>query len=298
MIQPTPLRKNDTIVIVSTARKISSSELEPAIEWLHESGFQVELSPYLFEVENQFAGSDETRRKSLQWALDHPTAKAIWCARGGYGTARILDDLDWTQFTIKPKWITGYSDITALHGSLQTKGYASIHATMPINVATNTKEALDSLYLAWTHTPSTLEAEAHPLNQIGSAKGILVGGNLSVLYSTLGSPSQPPLGNCILFLEDLDEYLYHIDRMMVNLSRNGWWEKVSGVVVGGMTDMNDNTIPFGSSAVETLARHIAPYNIPLGFNFSAGHIDDNEALILGSTYSLLVGKSGSILRPE
>lgn len=298
MIQPLPLHKNDLVLIVSTARKISEAELEPAVQWILDSGFQVEFSPFLFEVENQFAGSDSIRQQSLQWALNHPRARAIWCARGGYGTARILDGLEWTSFHSNPKWITGYSDVTALHGLLQNRGYESIHGTMPINVSSNTKEAMDSLYLAWTNTPGTLEAEHHHLNQQGSAIGTLVGGNLSVLYSILGSNAQPPLDQCILFLEDLDEFLYHIDRMMLNLTRNHWWKKVSAVVVGGMTDMNDNTIPFGSSAVEIIAQHLKDTDIPLAFNFAAGHIDDNEAMIFGRTYHLQVGASGSVLRPE
>lgn len=287
----------DTIVIISTARKISAEELQPALEWLKNSGWTVELSPYLFEVDHQFAGNDETRQRSLQWALDHPTAKAIWCARGGYGTVRILDGLDWSAFAQNPKWITGYSDVTALHGEAQRRGFATIHGTMPINVPSNSAEALNALQSAWHGKPIAFETAPHSLNIAGNAKGVLVGGNLSVLYSITGSSSEPPLENVLLFMEDLDEYLYHIDRMMMNLSRNGWWTKISGLVIGGMTDMNDNTVPFGESAEEIIARHLGGFDIPVLFGLPAGHLDDNRALVFGKEYDLKVSETGGTLSP-
>lgn len=280
MITPPALHKSDVVAITATARKISKDELQPALDWLTENGYQYTLAPGLFEEENQLAGSDAVRQKALQWCLDHPKAKAIWIVRGGYGTVRILDGLDYTQFANHPKWITGYSDISALHGEINRLGYKSIHATMPINVRSNTPEALRSLMSAWAKKYEDLQAKPHPLNINGEVRGRLVGGNLSVLYSTLGSMSEPPLDGNILLLEDLDEYLYHIDRMFMNFKRNGWWHKVSGVVVGGMTDMNDNTIPFGESAVEIIHRHLKGRGIPLGFNFPIGHIDDNRAVVL------------------
>lgn len=295
MIIPAPLQVGDTVLIVATARKISRVELSPAIVWLEQMGIHVELPPNLFAEDHQLAGDDLVRQASLQWCLDHPKAKAIWCARGGYGTARILDGLEWSKFSDNPKWIVGYSDITALHGQLQQMGFASIHGTMPINVPSNTDQALTSLWQALKNEPTPLSAPQHHLNIEGDAEGVLVGGNLSVLYSTLGSSSEPPLKDVILFMEDLDEYLYHIDRMMLNLTRNGWWNKVAGVVVGGMTDMNDNTIPFGSTAEETIHKHIQTKGLTLGFGFSAGHMEDNRALTFGKKVRLSVGISGSSL---
>lgn len=282
MIQPKHLLPGDTIAITATARKISRAELQPALEWIESQGWKWELAPQLEAVDHQFAGTDEERAAALQWCLDHPFAKAIWCARGGYGTARILDSLNWNSFVSDPKWVVGYSDITALHGEVQRKGIRSIHATMPISVSSNSKEAMSTLHAALTGTPTTYTVDRHTLNQQGKASGKLIGGNLSVLYSTLGSTSQPPLKGNILFLEDLDEYLYHIDRMMLNLSRNGWWNEVAGVVVGGMTDMNDNTVPFGETAEEIIARHLSTYPIPVAFGFPVGHLEDNRALPLGS----------------
>lgn len=296
MTQPEPLTTGDLMVITATARKISREELKPALDWIEAQGWRWELAESIEKDAHQFAGSDEIRRNALQWCLDHPEAKAIWCARGGYGTARILEDVDWTRFKENPKWVVGYSDITALHGSLQRRGYASLHATMPINVGSNSPECLTSLKSALTGTTPEMSAPSNPLNHIGIARGTLVGGNLSVLYSTLGSSSEPPLEGCILFLEDLDEYLYHIDRMMLNLGRNNWWKKLAGVVVGGMTDMNDNAIPFGESAEQIISRHLKPYGLPVGFGFPAGHIDDNRTLALGQTATLEVRSSNSVLK--
>ncbi|KAB2813644.1 S66 peptidase family protein [Phaeocystidibacter luteus] len=288
MIRPQSLAPGDTVLFTSTARKISPEELEPAIAWLEKNGLKWEKAPGLHEVENQFAGNDETRRKALQWCLDHPTARAIWCCRGGYGTVRIVDELNWEGFAQNPKWIIGYSDVTALHGEASRFGYSTLHATMPINVNSNTELALDSLKQALFSRAIDLSARPHELNQPGTAEGVLVGGNLSMLYSILGSTSQPNLDGNILFIEDLDEYLYHIDRMMMNFRRNGWFDKISGLVVGGMTAMNDNTVSFGEHAEEIIARHLKPFKIPVGFGFPIGHLEDNRAVEIGARVRLEV----------
>ena len=208
-----------------------------------------------------------------------------------------MDHLDWSRFIKKPKWICGYSDVTVLHATLQEKmKIASIHGSMPINFTKNTPDALDSLYAALTGKPSQIEAEAHDLNQSGSCRGTLVGGNLSILYSLLGSEAQPDTSGKILFIEDLDEYLYHIDRMMMALKRAWMLDSIVGLVIGGMTDMNDNTIPFGKTAEEIISEHI-PMGLPVAFGFPAGHLDDNRALVLGQNYHLKVTDAGSTLTP-
>lgn len=268
-------------------------ELQPALNWIESNGYCWEFAPGLFEVEHQFAGSDEVRQEALQWCLNHPTADAIWCARGGYGTARILNGLDWTHFTINPKWIIGFSDVTALHGEANRLGFSTVHATMPIQVPTCSPEALSTLTDIIRGNAQPLSWNAHSLNKTGTASGTLVGGNLSVLYSNLGSPSEPILDGTILFMEDLDEYLYHIDRMMLNLTRNEWWNKVAGVVIGGMTDMNDNTVPFGENAEQIIHRHLSKANIPVAFGAPAGHQNDNRALQFGRTVQLEVADFGS-----
>jgi muramoyltetrapeptide carboxypeptidase len=195
---------------------------------------------------------------------------------------RIVDGLDWRAFAKQPKWLVGYSDVTVLHSHVhQNLGIETLHATMPINFANNTPEALESLRRALFGEPMDYEFPHHDLNRKGQAEGQLVGGNLSLLYSLAGTPSDVDTQGKILFLEDLDEYLYHIDRMMMQLQRSGKLAGLAGLIVGGMTDMKDNTIPFGKTAEQIIKEHVEPYGYPVAFGFPAGHIDDNRALVMG-----------------
>lgn len=285
-----------TIGIVCTARKITQQELQPAIDIITQRGYRVQLGATIGQTDNQFGGTDAQRLADLQAMLNAPDVHAILCARGGYGTVRLLDALDFTAFTRQPKWLVGYSDITALHAHIQqTLGIQTLHASMPINFAKNTPEALNSLFDALAGKPHNLQAPADTLNRLGEAQGVLVGGNLSVLYSISGSISDIDTEGKILFLEDLDEYLYHIDRMMMQLKRSGKLRGLAGLVIGGMTDMNDNTIPFGKTAMQIIAEHVAAYNYPVAFNFPAGHLDDNRALVLGRRVQLAVDGQGGEL---
>lgn len=285
---PPYLKAGDTIAIVASARKISPEELQPAVETLKSWGLQVKLGPNLFKVDNQFAGTDEERAADVQWALDSKEIKAVLFARGGYGTVRIIDILDFTAFVMQPKWIIGYSDITVLHEHInQNFGVATLHATMPINFTKN-QEATESLRRAIFGESIKYTIEAHSLNRTGEAKAELVGGNLSLIYALCGSKSDIDTSGKILFLEDLDEYLYHIDRMMMNLKRSGKLENLAGLVVGGMSDMKDNAVPFGKTAEEIIHDAVKEYNYPVCFNFPAGHIDRNLAIYLGKEASLRV----------
>ena len=207
----------------------------------------------------------------------------LFCARGGYGTVRIIDHIDFSIFKTKPKWIAGYSDVTALHSTLHNLNISSLHSTMPINFANNTSNSLESLKQALFGNKIAYNFQRHELNRAGETKGKVVGGNLSIIYSLLGSNSDINTDDKILFLEDLDEYLYHLDRMMMNLKRNGKLSKLAGLIVGGMNDMNDNTIPYGKSANEIIAESVSEYNYPVAFNFPAGHISNNNTIILGQT---------------
>ena len=293
MTQPPYLQAGDRIAIVSTARFAERAAVEPAFELLKEWGYQVELGDYLFQPHHQFAGSDEQRAQSFQQALDDPGIKAIVCLRGGYGSVRVIDRLDFSK--AEPKWIIGYSDVTVLHSHLHQKiGWESLHATMPVNFMTNTPEAIASLKNALTGNLTTHRFSSHPLNRKGYAIGPLVGGNLSIIYSLMGSSSHLETKGKILFLEDLDEYLYHIDRMMWNLKRSGMLKGLAGLIVGGMTDMNDNTIPFGASAEEIIRDSVAEYNFPVAFGFPAGHQADNRTLIMGRKAELSVGENGEL----
>ncbi|MFA9187057.1 LD-carboxypeptidase [Flavobacterium sp. FZUR7N2.5] len=298
MITPAALQKGDTVAIVATARKYTDNNLKPAIDLLHSWGLEVVIGKSIGLDNNQLAGTDEQRTADFQTQLDNPNIKAIWCVKGGYGTVRIIDALDFTQFKQNPKWIVGFSDITVLHNHLNTLSYKTIHGIMPVTAPRATAEAKETLRKALFHEPLRHEISSDPMNRIGKAKGELVGGNLSILYSLFGSPSAIDCNDKILFIEDLDEYLYHIDRMMMNLKRNGCLESIKGIVVGSMTKMKDNDIPWGKNAVQIIEDVTKKYNIPVIYNFPAGHIQDNRALVLGSTVSIEVTPVKSTLKFE
>ncbi|UNY99440.1 LD-carboxypeptidase [Zhouia spongiae] len=287
------MKKN--IWITSTARKIDFTDIEAATMLLMKWGFDYKISKTIGLEDRQFAGTDDERAAEFQYAMDNPDIDAIWCARGGYGTVRIIDKLDFTGFIKNPKPIIGYSDVTVLHSHLHTLGLTSIHATMPINVKKNTIEALHSLKTALNGDKLQYEIRSSKENRSGQGNGRLVGGNLSILYSLLGSGSSIDTDGKILFLEDLDEYLYHIDRMFMNIKRNGYFDNLSGLVVGSFTDIKDNTVPYGKTVKEIIIDVTSEYNFPIVFDFPAGHIDDNNTLIMGQRVNLTVNKTISKL---
>jgi muramoyltetrapeptide carboxypeptidase len=300
MKTPDYLKKGSKIAIVAPARKISREEIASAVKWIEEKGFVAVYDDRLFAEYHQLAGDDDFRAKVMQDYLDRDDIDAIFCARGGYGTIRIIDKLDFTKFAKHPKWIVGYSDVTVLHAKMQQLGYQSIHGTMAINFPNNTKEALESLYEALTNpsfraniersemvvekssnNESLLLKRISPLPSVGRNDEVIVGGNLSVLYSMLGSDLFPETDGKFLFIEDLDEYLYHIDRMMMALKRAGKLSNLKGLIVGAFSDMHDNTIPFGMTAKEIIAEKVKEYGYPVIWDYPAGHIDNNLAIVLG-----------------
>jgi muramoyltetrapeptide carboxypeptidase len=293
MITPPYLQKGDTVALVATARKNVEDNLKPTIDLLKSWGIEAVIGSTIGLDTNQLAGTDEQRAADFQHQLDNPNIKAIWCVRGGYGTVRMIDLLDFTKFKQHPKWIIGFSDVTVLHNHLNTMGYKSIHGVMPISVPRATPDAIASMKMALFGDSISYSNPPDPMNRLGKATGELVGGNLSILYSLLGSKSAIDCKDKILFIEDLDEYLYHIDRMMVNLKRNGCIENLKGIVIGSMTKMKDNDIPWGKNALEIVDDVTKKYNIPVIFNFPAGHIQDNRALVMGSTVTIEVNASGS-----
>jgi len=298
MITPPYLKPGDKIAIVATARKVSPSEMDAAIKTFRSWGLQVVTGQHLFGECNQYSGTDEERAADLQMMLDDKEIRAIVCARGGYGTVRILDRLNFSSFAQQPKWIVGYSDITVLHSHIQTQfGIETLHAVMPINFADEgTHEAIESLRKALFGEPLAYTLSAHPLNRTGNISGILTGGNLSILYSLSGSLSDISTEDKILFIEDLDEYLYHVDRMMMNLKRRGLLSGIKGMLVGGLSKMNDNAVPFGKDAEQIIAGYARDAGIPVCFNFPAGHIADNRALILGREVQLNIEQNAVSLQ--
>lgn len=289
MITPTHLKKGDCIGLISTARKISEEELNPALKIFKKWGLKIKFASHLFEEQNQFAGTDEQRLADLQGFIDNPEIKAIICVRGGYGTIRIIDELNFLSLRNRPKWICGFSDVSILLNKLNSLGIECLHSTMPVSFPSNTSDSIESLKKVLFGNEYSISCSAHPLNRNGKARGKLLGGNLSILYSQLGSATALKTEGQILFIEDLDEYLYHIDRMMHNLKRNFYFEKLAGLIVGGMSSMNDNAIPFGKTAEEIISDIVRPYNFPVCFGFPAGHIDDNRTLIFGRRANLTIG---------
>jgi muramoyltetrapeptide carboxypeptidase len=285
MITPPFLKKGDTVAIVATARKNIDDNLQFATDLLKSWGLNVKVGSTIGLDLNQLAGTDAQRAEDFQDQMDNQNIKAIWCVRGGYGTVRMIDLLDFTKFKQHPKWVIGFSDVTVLHNHLNTMGFKSIHAIMPVS-SKATEEAKESLRISMFGEKLSYIIDTHSMNRLGKASGELVGGNLSILYSLLGSKSAINCDDKILFMEDLDEYLYHIDRMMINLQRNGCLESIKGIVVGAMTKMKDNDIPWGKDALQIIEDVTKKYNIPVMYNFPAGHIQDNRALIMGNKVSI------------
>lgn len=293
MEKPNSLTTGNKVVIISTARKVSLEEITPAINSIKSWGLEVVFGNNLFKEHHQFAGTDEERAADLQAAMDDPDIKAVFCARGGYGTIKIIDKIDFTRFIEQPKWIVGFSDVTVLHAHInQNFNIQTLHAAMPVMYPSNTDESLLSLKKALFGEELQYKANGHQLNIQGKAEGVLVGGNLSILYSLTGTNSSLDTKGKILFMEDLDEYLYHADRMMMNLKRVGMLADLAGLIVGGMTKMNDNKNPYGYSVQEIIFDAVKEYGYPVCFDFPAGHIDNNKALIFGEKVKLCV-KEGS-----
>ena len=295
-VMPEFLKKGDTVGITATARKIDLENLAPAIQLLESWGLKVVIGRTIGKEENQLAGPDWLRATDFQEMLDNPNIKAIWGAKGGYGTVRIIDKIDFTNFKKKPKWVVGFSDMTILHSHINNMGIGTLHAMMALSTKTAAPESSESLRKALFGEKLEYRVPCHNFNREGKAEGELVGGNLSVLFSLMGSKSEINYNGKILFIEDLDEYLYHIDRMVMNLKRNGYFDGLKGLVIGGMTSMNDNEIPWGKDALEIIQDVTKGFSFPVVYNFPAGHLKDNRALILGKKVSLEVNDKESILQ--
>nr|WP_081663346.1 LD-carboxypeptidase [Flavobacterium subsaxonicum] len=290
---PPYLTKGDTVGILATARKIDKATIEPAIKLLKSWGLNVVVGKTVGLDNNQLAGQDWQRATDFQDMLDNPTISAIWCAKGGYGTVRMIDRIDFTKFKKKPKWFIGFSDATVLHSHINNMDIATLHGIMAISVAHATPDAVETFRKSLFGEKLAYSIPVHKFNKTGTATGELVGGNLSVLYSIVGSRSEVDYKGKILFIEDLDEYLYHIDRMMMNLERNGYFKNVKGIIIGGMTKMRDNDIPWGHDALEIIQDITKEYKIPICFNFPAGHITDNRALVFGKEITMDVSATGT-----
>ena len=294
MKYPRLLKLNDKVVILSPSGKIEAQWVEGLKELLESYGLVVSVSEHTLCENGRFAGTDEDRIADLQAAVSAPQVRAIFCSRGGYGLARIIDKIDFTPLVENPKWVVGFSDITALHNALGRVGVASIHGIMAKHI-TLKAEGLENLMSMLFGRDVNYEIPAHEFNKKGEATGELVGGNLSVLYGLRGTPFDIDYRGKILFIEDLSERLYHIDRMIQNLRLGGVFRQIKGLVVGQFTDIDeDDSFPGGVYGV--ISEAVKGCNIPVCFNFPAGHVDNNQPLKMGAEYSLKVTNEKTILK--
>jgi muramoyltetrapeptide carboxypeptidase len=300
LIQPPYLKAGDTVAIVAPSGILNHREKEvnQAIDLLKDWDLNVVVGDHVYKKAGHFAGTDDERCEDFQKALDNPNIKAIWCARGGYGTVRILDKIDYSKYKDNPKWIIGYSDITAIHNQLNNIGSESIHAMMCTSLTDDLEainESLSSFKATVFGESITSFLERSEYNKTGTASGQLVGGNLTMLHTMLGSETSINTSEKILFIEEIGEYKYHIDRMLQSLKRAGYFDNCKGVIVGDMTKLRKNTTLWGTSIEQLILDALAEYNFPIVFNMPAGHEKDNRAMILGRNVKLTIGKEQSLI---
>jgi len=294
-IIPPYLKKGDKVAITCPAKKLPKP-MTDAIDLLRSWGLEVVLGETLTASFHQFAGDDDERAQDLQRFIDDDSIKAIIAARGGYGTIRMIDKVDFKALQQNPKWLVGFSDITILHTHLYNNfNIQSIHGQMPVNIPDASAQSLESLRKALFGEEITYQFNSHSLNQRGEAEGVLIGGNLSLLVAVAGSVSDINYDGKILFIEDVGEYLYAIDRMIRMLDRAGKLRNLEGLIVGGFSEIKDNDIPFGQTIEQIIIDVVEKYNYPVCFDFPAGHIPDNRSIILGRRVHLSVNDHKVIL---
>ena len=294
----TPIKRGDTVGLLALACKVDFEILRPAIELMENVwGLKVVLGKSLTSEYHQFAGTDSVRANDFQMMLDNPEIKAIFSARGGYGSSRLLDSIDFTAFQKQPKWVVGFSDITAVHCHIHTLDIESLHATMPkLFLQEGGEESLESLRKILFGEEVNYKIAPHKMNRLGAANGQIIGGNLAILSHVIGSKSDINYDGKILFLEDINEYLYNIDRMMIQLKRSGKLQNLAGLIVGSFSDCLDNDVPFGKTANEIIQEAVADYDFPVCYGFPVGHEVNNWAIPCGREMSLLVEEYGVSLK--
>ncbi|MFK7782634.1 LD-carboxypeptidase [Psychroserpens sp.] len=300
LIQPPYLKIGDTVAIVAPSGilKNRNDEVQQAISLLESWGLHAIVGKHVFSKADHFAGTDAERCEDFQSALDDPKVSAIWCARGGYGTVRILDKLDYTKFREHPKWLIGYSDITALHNQFHNEGVQSIHALMCVSLTkdlNDIKGSLDTFKSTIFGKSVNYTLNGSNYNRVGESSGQLVGGNLTMLHTMLGSESSIDVSGKILFIEEIGEYKYHIDRMLQSLKRAGYFDNCQGLIVGDMSKLRKNTTLWGTSVEQLILDALKEYDFPIAFNMPAGHEKDNRAMVFGKVIELKVEKSKSTL---
>lgn len=296
---PPYLKKGDTIGIVCPAGFMTLDRATACIDSLASWGYKVKLGKTLGSQFHYFSGTDDERTADLQAMLDDKSVNAILCGRGGYGVSRIIDRLDFNSFKKNPKWLIGFSDITVLHATLyQQIKFASLHSSMAgaFNDGSSENEYVQSIRKAIKGQLANYSCAPHIFNQLGKASGELIGGNLSLIVHMIGTKTAYQTKHKILFIEDVGEYIYHIDRMFLQLKRAGFLEGLAGLVIGGFTDMKDTTVEFGMTVYETLHAHLKEYHYPICFDFPVSHDTPNYALKVGVKHELSVSKTKTVLK--
>jgi len=297
-IQPPFLKPGDEVAIVSPSYYIDESKLNEAVTYLEKWELKVRLGRNAAKQSGPFAGSDEERLADLQEMTDNADIKAVLCSRGGYGLLRIIDRIDFSALKDNPKWYAGFSDITVLHMWLsEVCGVVSVHADMPLNFynSDKTPDTFSTLHQALFGGLISLEWAGSSFRG-GKAEGEITGGNLSLIYSLTGTPAEPETAGKILFLEDVGEYYYHIDRMLRSLKLAGKLSGLSGLLIGGMNDINETKTPWGKSIEETINDVVKEYSYPVFYNYPAGHIADNRAFYIGKRADINVSGKSTILK--
>jgi muramoyltetrapeptide carboxypeptidase len=297
MITPDLLKRGDKIGILAPARKTDRADIDFAAQVFSGWGLKVDLSEHLFSARHSYlSGTDDERLSDLQAMLDDPSIKAIICARGGYGSTRILDRIDFSSLKKHPKWIVGFSDITALHLALVRQGIVSVHGTMPVLFSkADSAPSVESLQRLLLDGYCHIETQPDSSNRTGMGNGIVIGGNLSLLVDSLGTRSEPDTQGKILVLEEIDEYFYKIDRMITQLGRAGKLENLSGLIIGHMTDIKDSQLSFGEQVRDIIYNAVKTYAYPVVFSFPSGHENPNLAWFHGGSASLRATDSGTFL---
>ncbi len=294
LVKPLNLKKGDTIMILSPAGRIKDkTSIEAGIKLANHWGLVVFFGNHMLSQDHTFAGNDAQRTEDLQKALDDPSIKAIWAARGGYGAVRIIDNLNFTKFMENPKWIIGYSDITVLHNKIHDLGFQSIHGQMPLTLDLEDpvqKESIISLHKALFGKKLSYKLNSSDFNRLGESKGQVVGGNLSIVYSMLASNTDLDMRGKVLFIEDVGEALYHIDRMIISLKRAGYFKNCKGLIVGDFRLKKNEGNSFGKTLEEIVLEAVEGTDFPVIFNFPAGHVDDNRTIIMGDYVTLKITK--------
>lgn len=296
---PPYLKKGDIIGIVCPSGFMPRKKAETCIEVLTQWGYRVKIGKTLGNQFHYFSGTDAERSADLQAMLDDTEVKAVLCGRGGYGLSRIIDELDFKKFKKNPKWLIGFSDITVLHAHVYSQLHiASLHAPMAaaFNDGEYEKEYVQSLRKALKGIAANYSCDAHQLNLPGKAAGELVGGNLSLVAHLVGSRSAFKTKGKILFLEDVGEYIYNVDRMFIQLKRNGMLDGLAGLIIGGFTEMKDTTIPFGADVFTIIHSHIKDLGYPVCFDFPVSHGKNNYALKVGVKHQLSITEKKVLLK--